>query len=261
VLDLKDHGRRGTLVTILTDHPRYPDGKRKVLLCDDGSTVGTFGDGALEAFVAARGWDVLQGENFAIVDYQTETGDALQLFMEPVLPTPTVYVFGGGHVSFFIVQAAKLAGFKVKVIDDRPAFANAERFPQADETIVMELDEVRDAFDFGQDDYIVLVTRGHQHDQQILEQIYDCNARYLGMIGSKSKISKMWKRLEAKGIDASYLDRVHAPIGLNIGADNPDEISISVVGELILERRMGKVKHTRRKRSHDQRRDAAAANA
>ena len=158
----------------------YPDGRRKVLLCDDGSTVGCLGDAALEAFVTERGWDVLQGENFAVVDYQTDAGDTLQLFMEPVLPTPTVYVFGGGHVSFFIVRAAKLAGFKVKVIDDRPAFANKERFPQADDTIVMEFDEVRDAFDFGQDDYVVLVTRGHQHDQQILEQIYDCDARYLG---------------------------------------------------------------------------------
>jgi xanthine dehydrogenase accessory factor len=232
VLELKDEGRRGTLVTILTDHPQYPDGKRKMLLCDDGSIVGSLGDSALEAFVMERGWDVLQGEDFAVVDY---------------------------HVSFFIVRAAKLAGFKVKVIDDRPAFANKERFPQADDTMVMEFDEVRDAFDFGQDDYVVLVTRGHQHDQQILEQIYDCNARYLGMIGSKSKISKMWQRLEAKGIDASYLERVHAPIGLNIGADNPEEISISVVAELIMERRLGKVKRTRRKRSHDKRRDAVTA--
>jgi xanthine dehydrogenase accessory factor len=164
-------------------------------------------------------------------------------------------------VSFFVVRAAKLAGFKVKVIDDRPAFANKERFPQADETIVMEFDEVREAFDFGQDDYVVLVTRGHQHDQQILEQIYDCDARYLGMIGSKSKISKMWKRLQAKGIDAKYLDRVHAPIGLNIGADSPEEISISIVAELILERRMGRVQATRRKRSHDRRRDAMRVGA
>jgi xanthine dehydrogenase accessory factor len=261
VLHLKDNGRRGTMATILTDHPRYPDGRRKLLLCDDGQIVGALGDAALEAFVAERGWDILQGENFAVVDYTTADGDAIQLFMEPILPTPTVYVFGGGHVSFFVVRAAKLAGFKVKVIDDRPAFANKERFPQADETIVMEFDEVREAFDFGQDDYVVLVTRGHQHDQQILEQIYDCDARYLGMIGSKSKISKMWKRLQAKGIDAKYLDRVHAPIGLNIGADSPEEISISIVAELILERRMGKVQATRRKRSHDRRRDAMRVGA
>ena len=98
-------------------------------------------------------------------------------------------------MSFFLVRAAKLAGFRAKVIDDRPAFANKERFPEADATVVMEFDRVREAFDFGHDDYVVLVTRGHQHDQHILEQIYDCDARYLGMIGSKSKIAKMWQRL------------------------------------------------------------------
>jgi xanthine dehydrogenase accessory factor len=261
VLDLKDSGHRGTLATILTDHADYPEGRRKLLLCDDGTTVGALGHADLEAFVAQRGWEVLQGENFALVPYQTEAGDTLQLFMEPVLPTPTVHVFGGGHVSFFVVRAAKLAGFKVKVIDDRPAFANPERFPQADETLVMAFDHVRERFDFGQDDYLVLVTRGHQHDQQILEQIYDCQARYIGMIGSKSKISKMWKRLESKGIERKYLDRVHAPIGLNIGADSPEEISISIVSELIRERRMGKVQTTRRKRSHDRRREAAIAGA
>ena len=144
------------------------------------------------------------------------------------------------------------------MIDDRPAFANPERFPEADATIVMDFDDIRGAFDFSQDDYVVLVTRGHQHDQRILEQIYDCQARYIGMIGSKSKISKMWKRLEAKGIAQAYLDRVHAPIGLNIGADSPEEICISIMAEIIRERRLGKVQYTQRKRSHDRRREAVA---
>lgn len=258
ILILKDTGHRGALATILTDHPRHPEGKRKLLVCDDGRTVGSLGDAVLEAFAVDRGEQVLQGENFAIETYRTDDGAELRLFLEPVLPTPTVYVFGGGHVSFFVVRAAKLAGFKVKVVDDRPAFANRERFPEADDTIVMEFDQVGEAFDFGQDDYVVLVTRGHQHDQQILEQIHGCQARYLGMIGSKSKISKMWKRLEARGVSQNALDRIHAPIGLNIGADSPEEIAISIVAELIRERRLGKVQYTRRKRSHDNRRDAMA---
>ena len=233
----------------LTDHPDFPEGRRKLLLTDDGSTVGALGDAGLETFVVQRGGDLLRGENFAIESYTTASGDTLQVFLEPVLPTPTVWVFGGGHVSFFLVRAAKLAGFRAKVIDDRPAFANKERFPEADATIVMEFDQVREAFDFGHDDYVVLVTRGHQHDQHILEQIYDCGARYLGMIGSKSKIAKMWQRLEAKGIDRHYLDCVHAPVGLNIGADSPEEICISVMAEIIRERRIGKVQATRHKRS------------
>jgi xanthine dehydrogenase accessory factor len=258
LLQLKDTGHRGALATILTEHPRYPEGQRKFLVCDDGSTVGSFGDAVLEGFVAGKGQEILQGEKFAIETYRPADGAELQVFLEPILPSPTVYVFGGGHVSFFLVRAAKLAGFKVKVIDDRPAFANTERFPEADAAMVMDFDDIRGTFDFGQDDYVVLVTRGHQHDQQILEQIYDCQARYLGMIGSKSKISKMWKRLEGKGIAPKYLDRIHAPIGLNIGADSPEEICISIMAEIIRERRLGKVQYTLRKRSHDTRREAEA---
>ncbi|MBM3227211.1 MAG: hypothetical protein FJZ47_25880, partial [Candidatus Tectomicrobia bacterium] len=258
LLALKDTGHRGALATILTEHPAYPEGQRKFLVCDDGRTVGGLGDAVLEAFVQRLGHTIMQGEKFAVETYQTADGAELKIFLEPILPTPTVYVFGGGHVSFFLVRAAKLSGFKVKVIDDRPAFANSERFPEADAALVLEFDQVREAFDFGQDDYVVLVTRGHQHDQQILEQIYDCQARYIGMIGSKSKIAKMWKRLEAQGIDQPYLDRIHAPIGLNIGADSPEEICISIMAEIIRERRLGKVQSTQRKRSHASRREAVA---
>lgn len=258
LLQLKESGHRGTLATILTDHPSYPEGRRKFLICDSGQTVGSFGDAVLEGFVKNRGHEILHGENFAIETYRTADGADLQVFLEPILPTPTVTVFGGGHVSFFVVRAAKLAGFRVRVIDDRPAFANKERFPEADDALVMEFDAVRGAFDFSQDDYLVLVTRGHQHDQQILEQLAECQARYIGMIGSKSKIAKMWQRLEAKGMTREYLDRIHAPIGLNIGADSPEEISISIMAEIIRERRLGKVQYTQRKRSHDRSRDVAA---
>ena len=227
LLELKDTGHRGALATILTVIRSYPEGRRKFSVCDDGRTVGSLGDAVLEAFVSARGQEILQGEKFAIETYQTEDGTELQLFLEPVLPTPTVYVFGGGHVSFFVVRAAKLAGFKAKVIDDRPAFANKERFPEADATMVMDFEQVRERFDFGQDDYVVLVTRGHQHDQRILEQIYDSQARYLGMIGSKSKIAKMWQRLEAKGIDRSIWTVSMRPL-VSISGPIPRRRSASV---------------------------------
>jgi xanthine dehydrogenase accessory factor len=96
-------------------------------------------------------------------------------------------------------------------------------------------------FDFGQDDYVVLMTRGHAYDHTILEQIYDCPARYLGMLGSKARIAKIWHNLEAKGITREWLDRVHAPIGFNIHASSPEEISLSIVAELIHVRRTSPV--------------------
>jgi xanthine dehydrogenase accessory factor len=239
---------RGTLVTILTEPPRYPPGCRKLLVCDDGTMVGRLGDAQLEAAVRHRGQDVLLGEQCLLEDYHTEDGSTLRLLLEPMLPTPTLWVFGGEHIVAPLVCAATLVGFRVRVVDDDPAFVNRERFPEADATLVMPFAHVGETFDFGQDDYVVLITRGHGHDHTILEQIYDCPARYLGMLGSKPRIAKIWQNLEAKGIARAWLDRVHAPIGFNIHARSPEEISISILAELIHVRRTSPVVIPRRQR-------------
>jgi xanthine dehydrogenase accessory factor len=248
LIALEDTGHRGTLGTILTEHAQYPLGRRKCLVCDDGTMVGRLGDVRLEAIVKRRGQEVLLGEQGVIEDYHTEDGSTLRLLLEPILPTPILSVFGGGHIVSPLVRAATLAGFRVRVIDDDPSFVNQERFPEADATLVMAFHQVGEAFDFGQDDYVVLMTRGHAHDHDILEQIYDCPARYLGMLGSKPRITKIWQHLEAKGIARECLDRVHAPIGLNIHARSPEEISISILAELIHVRRTSPVVIPQRRR-------------
>jgi xanthine dehydrogenase accessory factor len=243
---LEDTGHRGTLVTILTEHPQYPVGQRKLLVCDDGTMVGGLGAVRFEAIVKHRGQEVWLGEQSIVEDYHTEDGSTLRLLLEPILPTPMLSVFGGGHIVSPLVRAAVLAGFRVRVIDDDPAFVNQERFPDADATIVMAFHHVGEAFDFGQDDYVVLMTRGHAHDHTILEQIYDCPARYLGMLGSKPRIARIWQHLEAKGIAREWLDRVHAPIGLNIHARSPEEIAVSILAEIIQVRRTSPVVISRR---------------
>jgi xanthine dehydrogenase accessory factor len=250
---LEDTGHRGTLVTILTEHPQYPAGQRKLLVCDDGTMLGGLGDVQLEAIVKHRGQEVLLGEQGIVEDCHTEDGSTLRLLLEPILPTPMLSVFGGGHIVSPLVRAAVLAGFRVRVIDDDPAFVNQERFPDADATIVMAFQHVGEAFDFGQDDYIVLMTRGHAHDHTILEQIYDCPARYLGMLGSKPRIARLWQHLEAKGMAREWLDRVHAPIGLNIHARSPEEIAVSILAEIIQVRRTSPVVISRRKTQHSYR--------
>ena len=199
--------------------------------------------------VQQRGQEMLLGEQGVVEDYHTEDGSTLRLLLEPILPTPRLSVFGGGHIVSPLVRAATLAGFRVRVIDDDPTFVNQGRFPGADATIVMAFHHVGEAFDFGQDDYVVLMTRGHAHDHDILEQIYDCPARYLGMLGSKPRIAKIWQHLEAKGIAREWLDRVHAPIGLNIHARSPEEIGISILAELIQVRRTSPVVIPQRHRS------------
>jgi xanthine dehydrogenase accessory factor len=245
---LADTRHRGTLATIITEHPRYPAGYRQLLVCDDGTTVGTLGDASLEALVRHHAQDVLCGDQPLLEEYHTEGGGTLRLLLEPMLPTPTLWVFGGGHIVAPLVCAATLAGFRVRVIDDDPAFVNPERFPQAEATLVMPFTHVGETCDFGQDDYVVLMTRGHAHDHTILEQLYDCPARYLGMLGSKTRIAKIWHNLEARGIARKWLDRVHAPIGVNIHARSPEEISISILAEIIHVRRTSPVVIPQRQR-------------
>ena len=140
LVDLEETGHRGMLVTILTNHPRHPAGRRKLLVGDDGITVGCLNDATLEAFVVRHGQEALRGEQGAIEDYQTAEGDRLRLLFEPILPTPTLYVFGCGQVTLPLVRAARLVGFKVRVIDNDAAFANKARFPEADATYVMAFD-------------------------------------------------------------------------------------------------------------------------
>jgi xanthine dehydrogenase accessory factor len=146
-------------------------------------------------------------------------------------------LFGGGHVSLQIAKIAKMVGFKIVVIDDRPAFANKERFPMADETRVEDLYTVFERLKIDDQSYIVAVTRGHQHDEPVIEQAIRTEARYIGMIGSKRKISRMWKKLIERGADKARLAQVQAPIGLEIGADTPEEIAVSIVAQLIQSRR------------------------
>jgi xanthine dehydrogenase accessory factor len=125
------------------------------------------------------------------------------------------------------------------VIDDRPAFANAERFPEADELVVDEFEGIVEKLSIDPSSYLIAVTRGHQWDQPVIEQAVWTNAKYIGMIGSRRKIALMWKKLEDKGIPRHLLERVHAPIGVDIQADTPEEIAVSVVAQLIRVRRSG----------------------
>ena len=157
-------------------------------------------------------------------------------------------------MSLAVARIAATVGFRIVVIDDRDAFANRDRFPMVDETVVLELDTALEHLEIGDSSYIVTVTRGHQHDKSVMRQAALADAAYVGMIGSRRKIALMWKELEAEGIPRERLEAVHAPIGLDIGADTPEEIAVSVVGELIRTRRsQGKPAHEARSlsTSHD----------
>ena len=139
----------------------------------------------------------------------------------------------------FRSRVAALAGFGVTVVDDRNKFANPIRFPEAEQILAMDFVEAFNHLSIKSSSYIVIVTRGHRHDEEILQRALETTARYIGMIGSKRKVLTTFEHLVERGTSLEALHRVHAPIGLGIGALTPEEIAISIVGELINERRTG----------------------
>ena len=164
-------------------------------------------------------------------------GPGDRLLLETLEAPPTLYLFGGGHVSLSVSKVARTAGFRIVVVDDRPAFANHDRFPEADQTLVLPMDEAVSRLPIDRSSYIVAVTRGHQHDEPVIEQAVRTPALYIGMIGSRRKVAIMWRRLKERGVTEAQLARVSAPIGLPIGGDSPGEIAVSVVAEMIQVRR------------------------
>jgi xanthine dehydrogenase accessory factor len=164
-------------------------------------------------------------------------GGTLDVFIEPVLPRALLYIFGGGHVSVNLYRVAQNAGFDVIVVDDREAYANRQRFPEAQQVIAEDFDQAMAKLSPPKSAYIVIVTRGHRDDMRVLRWAVQTKARYVGMIGSKRKTIAIFSELEREGLSAVLFDRVHAPIGLDIGAITPEEIAVSITAELIAVRR------------------------
>jgi xanthine dehydrogenase accessory factor len=246
---IRAQGEKGAIASVISSRiPPAMKDKAKLVLRADGTVVGRLGEGGfIEEYVRQKAEDVMREDYLTVLQVEVgeddaqrwglDPGDTLDVFVEPIVAIPTLYLFGGGHVSLQIAKIATMVGFKTVVIDDRPAFANKERFPMADATLVEDLTTVFERLNIDDQSYIVAVTRGHQHDEPVVEQAIRTSARYIGMIGSKRKITRMWKKLIERGADRDRLAQVHAPIGLEIGADTPEEIAVSIVAQLIQARR------------------------
>ncbi len=156
-----------------------------------------------------------------------------EYFLQPLVGQPVVYLFGGGHISLYLAPLLSLVGFGVVVMDDRPEFAGRDRFPQADRLLARPFTAALDGLALDQHSYVVIVTRGHLHDKEVLAQVLRAPSAYVGMIGSRRKKALIYRALMDEGFTQAELERVHAPIGLDIGADTPAEIAVSIVAELI----------------------------
>jgi len=248
IVQLRREGRRGAVATITNVRGSIPSFQTaKMLVRDDGSIAGTIGGGCVEAEVWQAAREVMEQEkprsltfnlnNDPKYDTGLVCGGTLEIFIEPVLPAALLYVFGAGHVAYNVYKIATIAGFEVTVIDDRESYANRERFPEAREVVADDFDAVTVRLNPPEGSYIVIVTRGHRDDMRILRWAVDARARYLGMIGSKRKTISIYKELERQGIPGEKFAQVHAPVGLEIGAVTPEEIAVSIVAEMIAERR------------------------
>ncbi|MBI3492959.1 MAG: XdhC family protein [Acidobacteria bacterium] len=157
----------------------------------------------------------------------------MDVYIEPIEPSPELYVIGAGHVGFHLARLAHEVGFRVHVADDREKFANAERFPAAVEIVVDDIPAWIARANLPAHAYAVIVTRGHTNDLEALRALAPRELRYLGLIGSRAKVARIYDALTADQMPAEFLERVHAPIGLDIGAVTPQEIAVSILAELI----------------------------
>jgi xanthine dehydrogenase accessory factor len=247
IVKMRRAGQRAALATIVHTNGSIPSYESsRMLVREDGSIAGTIGGGCVEAEVWAAAKEVMQKEvprkmvfnlnNEASYDNGLICGGTVEIFVEPILPQPMLYLFGGGHVSMAVAKAANSAGFAVGVVDDRDAFANLERFPMAAE-VFTSYDAAFEKIQPSASTYLVIVTRGHKEDMRVLAWAVRTGARYVGMIGSKRKVLAVYKALEKEGYRPEEFERVFAPMGLEIGALSPEEIAISIAAELVAVRR------------------------
>jgi xanthine dehydrogenase accessory factor len=248
IVKLRQEGRRGAVATIVNVRGSIPSFETaKMLVRDDGSIAGTIGGGCVEAEVWQAAREVMESEKPRSMTFNLNQdpkydtglvcGGTLDIFIEPVMPPAALYIFGAGHVSVNLYEVARRAGFDVTVIDDRESYASRERFPQAHEVIAEDFDKAMSRLTPSESSYIVIVTRGHRDDMLVLRWAVQTQARYVGMIGSKRKTITIFRELLKEGLAEHLFDRVHAPVGLDIGAITPEEIAVAITAELIAVRR------------------------
>jgi xanthine dehydrogenase accessory factor len=218
-----------------------------MLVRDDGSICGTIGGGCVEAEVWQAAREVMANETSRTLSFDLNQdpkydtglvcGGTLEIFIEPILPPAVLYIFGAGHVAYGLYKVARNAGFEVVVADDREAYANRERFPEARQVITEDFDQALAGLAPNESSYIVIVTRGHRDDMRVLRWAVQTQARYIGMVGSKRKAITIFRELTREGLKPELFDRVHSPVGLDIGAITPEEIAVAIVAEIIAIRR------------------------
>jgi xanthine dehydrogenase accessory factor len=221
----------------------------KMLVRPDGSTLGGLASGTLDAAVKKEAPEAFRRHAVETLYFDNEgkrtsrrdvgEGESYQVMIEVHERPATLLIIGGGHIGKALATIGNLCGFSVEVVDDRPEYANPERFPEADRITCGRFDEVLDGYAIDLNTYVVCVTRGHKHDETSLRLVAASAAAYVGMIGSKRRVGAVLQHLIEDGLEPDAISRVHTPIGLDIGAETPEEIAVAIMAEIIQARRGG----------------------
>jgi xanthine dehydrogenase accessory factor len=241
-------GEPAALVTVIATEGSTPQkAGAKMLVYADGRIVGTIGGGCVEAEMTWRARQAIDERRVQSASYDLTPdqagedglvcGGRMQVFIEPVEGTPTLCLFGAGHVSQPLARLAKGAGFRVEVLDDRVKFCNRERFPDADLVVVDAIAAGASRLTIGRNTYAVVVTRGHGGDTDALAAVLGRGLRFVGLLGSRPKLVHVVTALEERGLPSEQLAEVRCPLGVEIGAVTPEEIAVSVLAEMIAVRR------------------------
>ena len=225
-------GKKAVMVTVL--EPQTTLSPRKILLTEETLQPESSGN-VLDEELCKMARQSLQTSKLLLY----EDGCGSKFLIEPHLPEPRLIILGGGHIAQPLAEFGAKTGFSVTVVDDRPVFANAERFPLADRVICESFSRCFDTLNLNGSAFVAVVTRGHRHDLDCLRQILPCQTAYVGMIGSRRRVKAAWEQLLSEGYTQEQLDRVNAPIGLAIGAISPTEIAVSIIAQVIGVRRLG----------------------
>jgi xanthine dehydrogenase accessory factor len=220
--------------------PRRPGAKMIVL--KDGKTIGTMGGGDLEKRVTQEAMETIRQGDPRIVSFTLDIekgkldmmcGGELDVYIEPILPKTKLIIFGAGHITRVLAPLMQTAGFQVSVVDDSPELLQKEEFPEIEDLRLTDMDQFAGDLRPDPNTYIVILSRGFSKDETILRQLIQKDFKYIGMIGSMRKMMTMKENLQKQGISKEAFAKIQAPIGLDIGAETPEEIAISIAAEII----------------------------
>ena len=243
LVEVLQNNKPAAVATVVRTRGASPrEAGAKMLVYPDGSIVGSVGGGEMELRVIAAAKDALRDGKPRYLDMTLSNeqrgdpmicGGEMEIFVEPLTLAPTLVLVGAGHIGAAVAQLAKLNGFRVVVLDDRAEFVTPENFPHADERIAGDIAEKIRAIDITPQTYVVLVTRAHTLDAALLGAVVEKDAAYIGMLGSERRVLTVKNLLKQKGVSEAALARVHAPIGIPIQAETPQEIAVSIMAEII----------------------------